>query len=94
MAPVDALKRPFHEQIRPVWNLTKFHIKCPKCAPPFVTTQLEHNLTFGTKSGQFGPSDAIKTCRGAKVPFTGYYSLCHDFPYIVEAHVHYGIIAL
>ena len=24
-----------------------------------MTTQLEHNLTFGTKSGQFGPSDDL-----------------------------------
>ena len=45
-------------------------------------------VVFGTEPG------AIKTSRGAKVPFTGYYSLCHDFPYIVEVHVHYGIIAL
>ena len=71
----------------PFWGLQKGHViqKWVSDAYPVIPGEY---VVFGTEPG------AIKTCRGAKVPFTGYYSLCHDFPYIVEAHVHYGIIAL
>ena len=49
-----------NESLSEPQKVSKFHIKGPKCILPVVTIHFEHYLTFGTKSGHFWLSDALR----------------------------------